>query len=144
MLEELPGTNCAAGGVVVKTGLDANGNGQLDIAEVQSTSYVCHGTGGPDAQSFTLQYSAQAGGSILGSVIQTVLLGDSGGAVTAVPNTGYFFTSWSDGVTSPVRTEAVVQSSLSVQAGFSSYQYTLAYTAGSGGSISGIVGQTIF
>src|SRR5689334_16763041 len=31
---ESPGTNCALGGTAVRTGLDTNGNGQLDDAEV--------------------------------------------------------------------------------------------------------------
>lgn len=40
---EPPGANCAAGGIRVEAGVDANGNGVLDNSEVQSTGYVCHG-----------------------------------------------------------------------------------------------------
>ena len=40
---ELPGANCAQGGVAIKTGLDTNGNGYLDDSEVTSTQYVCNG-----------------------------------------------------------------------------------------------------
>jgi len=40
---EPPGANCPAGGVAVRAGLDANGNGALDAGEVSSTSYACNG-----------------------------------------------------------------------------------------------------
>lgn len=38
---EPPGTNCADGGRRVETGTDDNGNGELDAAEVDNTSFVC-------------------------------------------------------------------------------------------------------
>ncbi|WP_348673564.1 alkaline phosphatase [uncultured Abyssibacter sp.] len=40
---ELPvgDANCPAGGIQVDSGTDANGNGQLDTAEVTTTGYVC-------------------------------------------------------------------------------------------------------
>jgi alpha-tubulin suppressor-like RCC1 family protein len=40
---EGPGANCIYGGKKITSGLDANGNGTLDTAEVQATSYVCNG-----------------------------------------------------------------------------------------------------
>ena len=142
--DEPAGANCAAGGVAVNTGLDTDADNVLDTAEIQSTTYVCHGTGGPEEQSFILQYGAQSGGSLVGTLVQEVLLGGSGESVTAVPDSGYYFTSWSDGNSSASRTDGPVQSDLDVVAGFSLYQYTLAYTAGTNGSLSGIVGQTVF
>lgn len=142
--DEPAGANCAAGGIAVNTGLDTDTDNVLDAAEIQSTTYVCHGTGGPDEQTFILQYGAQAGGSLVGTPVQEVLLGGSGESVTAVPDSGYYFTSWSDGNTSASRVDSAAQSDLNVVAGFSLYQYTLTYTAGSNGSISGIVGQTVF
>ncbi len=39
--EEPPGTNCANGGTSVHVGLDTNGNGLLDDAEITDTQYVC-------------------------------------------------------------------------------------------------------
>ena len=42
--EEPAGENCAAGGVRFDVGLDANGDGTLDAAEVTSSSYVCNET----------------------------------------------------------------------------------------------------
>ena len=46
---EAVGSNCATGGVRVEVGLDANGNGTLDPAEIDAllTQYVCNGAQGP-------------------------------------------------------------------------------------------------
>ncbi|MEY4126280.1 MAG: hypothetical protein RL737_469, partial [Bacteroidota bacterium] len=45
---EPAGVNCVAGGTKVETGLDANNNGVLDLAEINAaqTTYVCNGAGG--------------------------------------------------------------------------------------------------
>ena len=45
---EPAGVNCATGGTKVETGIDANNNGILDVAEViaAQTTYVCNGAGG--------------------------------------------------------------------------------------------------
>jgi len=45
---EPAGANCAAGGTKVETGLDANNNGVLDLAEINTaqTTYVCNGVQG--------------------------------------------------------------------------------------------------
>lgn len=43
---EPAGANCATGGLKINAGIDANGNGVLDVAEVSSTNYVCNGTNG--------------------------------------------------------------------------------------------------
>lgn len=69
---EPAGGHCAAGGTVVRVGLDSNGNGTLDLSETTSTQYVCNGqvgatgaagvagTNGPAA---ILQLTAEAAGS---------------------------------------------------------------------------------
>lgn len=46
--DEPAGAHCPAGGVLVQSGLDTNGNGVLDDPEVQANEYVCHGTNGTD------------------------------------------------------------------------------------------------
>jgi hypothetical protein len=38
--------HCPAGGIQVEVGVDGNGDGTLDIGEIESTSYVCNGTNG--------------------------------------------------------------------------------------------------
>ena len=46
---EAAGANCATGGLKVEYGLDANSNGTLDAAEINTslTKYVCNGAQGP-------------------------------------------------------------------------------------------------
>jgi hypothetical protein len=48
---EPAGANCTNGGSKIETGLDANGNGVLDVGEVNvlHTSYVCNGNGSSEA-----------------------------------------------------------------------------------------------
>jgi hypothetical protein len=68
---------------------------------------------------YTLTYTAGAGGTISGTSPQTVVYETSGSAVTAVPNSGYQFTSWSDGVTTASRTDTNVMGNVTVTANFS-------------------------
>lgn len=67
---------------------------------------------------FTLIYTSGPNGTISGSASQVVNYGDSGSPVTAVANSGYAFTNWSDGLTSNPRTDANVTSNLAVAANF--------------------------
>ena len=77
------------------------------------------GTGSASTiNTFTLSYSAGAGGSITGETSQTVLYGDNGTEVTAVPDEGYEFVRWSDGVTTATRTDSNVTSDITVTAEF--------------------------
>jgi len=92
---------------------------------------------------YTLTYAAGANGAITGSTPQTVVGGGSGTAVTAIPNTGYYFVNWSDGVTTAMRTDTNVTGNVSVTANFAIYQYTLTYTAGSNGTLTGTTSQTV-
>ncbi len=94
---------------------------------------------------YTLTYDAGPGGAISGATPQTVSYGDSGTAVTAVPDAaaGYRFAGWSDGVLTATRTDAAVTADLNVTANFALDQYTLTYDAGPGGAISGATPQTV-
>ena len=92
---------------------------------------------------YTLTYTAEAHGNIMGTSPQTVNYGGDGSTVTAVPNTGYHFTNWSDGILTAARTETNVTSNKSVTANFAINTYTLAYTAGDHGSITGTASQTV-
>jgi len=68
--------------------------------------------------SWTLTYSAGAGGSISGTTPQTVASGADGSEVTAVPNTGYRFVRWSDDVMTASRTDTNVTADITVTAVF--------------------------
>jgi len=70
-------------------------------------------------KSFSVSYSASTGGSISGANTQSINYGFSGTAVTAVPDAGYRFIGWSDGVLTAARTDLNVQSNKSVIANFS-------------------------
>jgi hypothetical protein len=92
---------------------------------------------------FTLTYSAGAGGTLTGNTSQTVDYGQDGTPVTAVPNTGYHFVDWSDDSTDNPRTDTNITANLSVTANFAINTYTLNYTAGAGGTLTGNTSQTV-
>jgi len=95
------------------------------------------------ADVYTLTYAAGSNGSISGTSPQTVISNGSGTAVTANPSTGYHFVNWSDSSTQNPRTDTNVTANKSVTANFAINTYTLTYTAGSNGSISGTSPQTV-
>ena len=67
---------------------------------------------------YTLTYAAGTNGTVTGATNQTVNYGASGSPVTAVPNTGYHFINWSDGLSANPRTDINVTGSISVTANF--------------------------
>ncbi|XUX00696.1 MAG: InlB B-repeat-containing protein [Dehalogenimonas sp.] len=93
---------------------------------------------------YTLSYSTGLGGSVNGTTPQTVNYGGTGSTVTAVPDTGYHFVTWSDGVLTVSRTDTNVIADLSVSASFAPdlpQNLTITATAGIHGAIdpSGVV-----
>ena len=92
---------------------------------------------------FTLTYSAGSGGTVDGAVSQTVAYNGIGTYVTAVPDTGYSFVSWSDGHGYGRRVDIDVTSNKSVSASFAKNTYLISYIAGSGGTISGATTQSV-
>jgi regulation of enolase protein 1 (concanavalin A-like superfamily) len=92
---------------------------------------------------YSLTYTAGANGTLSGTTSQTVNHGASGSAITATPGTGYHFVNWSDGSTANPRTDANVTANLSVTANFAINTYTLTYTAGANGTLSGSTIQTV-
>ncbi|MCW1925897.1 Ig-like domain-containing protein [Luteolibacter arcticus] len=92
---------------------------------------------------YTLAYIAGPNGVISGTTPQTVNYGTSGSAVAAVANVGYHFVDWSDGITTASRTDSNVTANLSVTANFAINTYTLTYTAGANGTLSGTTPQTV-
>jgi len=67
---------------------------------------------------YTLTYLAGPNGSIKGTTPQIVNYGAWGSPVTAVPNTGYHFVQWSDGLTKNPRTDMNVRANKCVTATF--------------------------
>ncbi len=65
-----------------------------------------------------LLYTAGFGGTISGEKSQVVVSGGSGSLVTAVPDPGYKFTTWSDGLKTDSRTDENILASVSFTANF--------------------------
>jgi len=66
----------------------------------------------------SLQYAAGTGGTLTGTATQNVPCGASGNPVTALPEPGFTFSQWSDGVTDNPRTDMNVTDDISVTAEF--------------------------
>src|SRR6185295_13554892 len=92
---------------------------------------------------YTLTYTAGANGTISGTSPQTVNYGADGSEVTAVPNAGYHFVNWSDASTANPRTDTNITADVNVTANFAINTYTLTYTAGANGTITGTSPQTV-
>jgi len=69
-----------------------------------------------EVETFTLAYNAGDNGSIYGDTWQVVAYGQDGSEVIAVPDTGYEFTGWSDGVDTASRTDTNVTENITVHA----------------------------
>jgi len=67
---------------------------------------------------YTLTYNAGTNGSISGPTPQSIAYLASGTPVTAIPNTGYHFTSWSDGISTSNRTDTALIGGTNVTASF--------------------------
>lgn len=92
---------------------------------------------------FTLNYDAGANGYLSGETWQTVEYGGSGSPVEAIPYTGYHFVDWSDNSTDNPRTDTNVMDDISVTASFAIDTFTLTYTAGDNGTLTGDTSQTV-
>ncbi|MES2408863.1 MAG: Ig-like domain-containing protein [Patescibacteria group bacterium] len=89
---------------------------------------------GGTLSSHTLTYTAaDSNGVITGTTVQTVEDGTDGTEVTAVPNNGYHFGRWSDGVTTASRTDLNVTSDINVSASFLHDQSSGGTSSGSRG-----------
>ncbi|MCX7049664.1 MAG: InlB B-repeat-containing protein, partial [Candidatus Sumerlaeota bacterium] len=84
-----------------------------------------------------LIYSAGPHGIIAGATTQTVLHGEDATTVTAIPDVGYHFVSWSDGVKTDSRQDLHVTTNIAVMAFFVINHYELTYYAGPGGTVDG-------
>jgi hypothetical protein len=101
----------------------------------------------PGANNFVFAYSAGNGGKIregtgglTSSITRSVAVGNSGPLVTAVPDAGYSFVKWSDGLTDAARTDTATANRM-VSAefaldGIENKTFALSYMAGVGGKLS--------
>lgn len=92
---------------------------------------------------YTVIYQANEGGTIYGTVEQSVKAGENGTEVVAIQSTGYSFVKWSDGLSEATRQDKNVTENISVTAIFEKLTYTLTYAAGKGGYLIGNANQTV-
>ena len=93
---------------------------------------------------FTLAYTAEEGGYVVGDSLQQVESGQDGAKISAIPAEGYIFSGWSDGEESAERQDLAVTADLSVSAKFTAIVYfDLNYTAEEGGYIVGNPSQRV-
>ncbi len=83
----------------------------------------------------TLSYSAGANGSLTGSTTQIVVRYNDGSAVTAVPDSGYYFVDWSDASTDNPRTDLNASGNITVTANFAFSTTTPTVTTSAASSI---------
>ena len=150
------------GGTVSGDGIYLNGT-EVSLAAVPNTGYTFRGWTESDQalsaetvlrftataprelvahfelKHYTLTYTARTGGSIRGYLDQTVFHGHNATAVEALPDTGYHFVQWSDGLTAAVREDLNLAGDLAVEAQFALNEYAILATASppEGGTVFG-------
>ena len=88
--------------------------------------------------------TAGVGGTISGNASQTVLGGESSETVVAIPDKGYKFVAWTDGVTTAERSD-IASSDIEVSATFVPIpKYTVTYKDSEGGTVNGKLEQTAY
>lgn len=92
---------------------------------------------------FTITYLASYGGNIEGDNIQTVKENENAERVIAIPNEGYKFVRWSDGITTAERQDKNIVSDRSIIATFEKIKFIVTYNIDVGGTINGTTTQEI-
>ena len=118
----------SAGVFVTKWGSTGTGDGQFNFPmcvavdssdDVYVSDYVNNRIQKFRVDSvFALSYAAGANGTLSGDVAQVVVHRASGTTVTAVPDPGYRFSSWSDGASTAARRDVDVTASIAATASF--------------------------
>lgn len=86
---------------------------------------------------YRLKYGTTLHGTVTGDLDQTVAPGANATAVTAVPDEGYHFVQWSDGLTANPRTETNVNAPVDVVATFAINVYPVGFDLGTLGTRTG-------
>ncbi|MFH1138559.1 MAG: InlB B-repeat-containing protein [Pseudomonadota bacterium] len=124
------------------TGDHAGTENPLTLANVTSDLTV---TANFAINTYTVTFLAGANGGLTGQTTQTVAHGADASPVTAVPDPGFHFASWTGdhvGTENPL-TLANVTSNLTVTANFEINTYTVTFLAGANGGLTGQTTQTV-
>jgi hypothetical protein len=102
---EPAGANCTSGGQRIDYGIDDDGNGTLDAAEIDGTTYVCNGGNGQDGQRSLIAVTAEPAGANCATGGQRVEYGiddDGNGTLDAAEVDGTTYVcNGADGTTPP-------------------------------------------
>ena len=109
-------------------------NGGVDTSVAQTFTITVTVVNDPPVDTYTLTYTAGANGTISGTSPQTVNQGASSTAVTATPDTGYHFVSWSDGSLTAARTDTNVTVNINTTASFAVDTFAITVISGSHGT----------
>ena len=117
-------------GIMTNYFAGANDNGEV-AGKLALASYSVH--------TYANYYVSNAGGTIRGEKEQYIKKGENATTVTAVPNDGFEFIGWSDGITEAERHDVNVTDNIIVTANFKQVDeiYKLNYEASYGGKIEG-------
>jgi hypothetical protein len=110
-------------------------NAGVDASIPQTFTITVNPHNDPPVDTYTVTYTAGANGTISGTSPQTVNQGASSTSVTAVPQVGYHFVTWSDGSTANPRTDTNVTADITVTASFAVDTFAITVSAGANGSI---------
>lgn len=95
------------------------------------------------AQYYYITYLANDGGAISGDSLQKITENESTTQVIAIPNVGYEFVKWSDGIVSATRTDNNVTDNKTIEAIFEKISYTVKYETNGNGYIEGATTQAV-
>jgi uncharacterized repeat protein (TIGR02543 family) len=118
-------------------------------------SWICSGTNGgtpascsANIQAYAVNFQSGGNGTLTGTASQTINYGASATAVTAVPATGYHFVNWTGTggfvtTTANPLTVSNVTAAQTITANFVIDTFGVNFAAGSNGSLTGTISQTI-
>ncbi len=92
----------------------------------------------------SVEYTADDNGYIESNSSQSIVYGNDAATVTAVPNTGYDFLRWSDGVTENPRQDKNITRLLEVRAIFTKKCFSVKYRETDGGSVYSYIDQIVY
>ncbi len=96
------------------------------------------------AEILSVEYTADDNGYIESNNSQSIVYGNDAAAVTAVPNIGYDFLRWSDGVTENPRQDKNITRPLEISAIFTKKFFSVKYQETDGGSVYSYIEQIVY
>ena len=96
-----------------------------------------------EKRTYTVSYGVNGNGTLQGEAEQTVIYSEDAAMITAIPNEGYKFVKWSDGLRTATRTDRAIKANINVIAQFEKLTYTVNYRTDGSGIVQGKFKQVI-